>query len=109
MPELKCTVQTCAHNEQFLCKLDKIQVGGNAAKSPQETCCDSFQERKEGIYSNSMSDSQGSASECSDINCQATNCMYNQNCACHAGQISVEGGNATQAAGTECATFQCHC
>ena len=32
MPELKCTVQTCVHNQQFLCDLDKIQVGGQNAK-----------------------------------------------------------------------------
>ena len=51
MPELKCTVQTCVHNQQFLCDLDKIQVGGQNAKNPQETCCDSFQERKDGSYS----------------------------------------------------------
>ena len=48
MPELKCTVQTCVHNQQYLCALDKIQVGGENAKHPQETCCDSFQERKDG-------------------------------------------------------------
>ena len=29
MPELKCTVQTCVHNKQFLCDLDKIEVGGS--------------------------------------------------------------------------------
>ena len=46
MPELKCTVQTCVHNQQFLCDLDKIQVGGQNAKNPQETCCDSFQGEK---------------------------------------------------------------
>ena len=46
MPELKCTVQTCVHNQQFLCNLDKIEVGGNKAKRSEETCCDSFQERK---------------------------------------------------------------
>ena len=28
MPELSCTVQTCVHNYQYLCELDKIQVGG---------------------------------------------------------------------------------
>ena len=107
MPELKCTVQTCVHNQQFLCDLDRIQVGGNNAKNPQETCCDSFQERKEGTYSNSMS--MKNASDCSTVDCSATKCMYNENCACHAGRISVEGGNASNAAGTECATFQCHC
>ena len=26
MPELSCTVQTCVHNYQYLCELDKIQV-----------------------------------------------------------------------------------
>ena len=50
MPDLKCTVQTCVHNYKFLCDLDKIQVGGDTAKTAQETCCDSFQERKEGSY-----------------------------------------------------------
>ena len=24
MPELKCTVQTCVHNQKFLCDLDSI-------------------------------------------------------------------------------------
>ena len=52
MPELSCTVQTCVHNYQYLCELDKIQVGGNSAKDAQETCCDSFEERREGSYSN---------------------------------------------------------
>ena len=32
MPELKCTVQTCMHNQNYYCTLDKIQVGGNSAK-----------------------------------------------------------------------------
>ena len=64
MPELSCTVQTCVHNYQYLCELDKIQVGGNSAKNAKETCCDSFEERREGSYSNktdpmkSVSDSQ---------------------------------------------------
>ncbi len=28
MPELRCTVQTCVHNQQYLCDLDKIEVAG---------------------------------------------------------------------------------
>ena len=61
-----------------------------------------FQERKEGSYTNSMKE----ASDCSCVDCKATNCMYNKECECHAGKISVEGGDAKQASGTECATFQ---
>ena len=87
MPQLKCTVQTCVHNKQFLCDLDEITVGGESAKNPKETCCDSFQERKEGSYTNSMKE----ASDCSCVDCKATNCMYNKECECHAGKISVEG------------------
>ena len=70
MPELSCTVQTCVHNYQYLCELDKIQVGGNSAKNAQETCCDSFEERREGSYSN-KTDSMKSVSDCSDVDCQA--------------------------------------
>lgn len=107
MPELKCTVQTCMHNKQFLCDLDKIEVGGNSAKTATETCCDSFQERKDGGYTNSYSDVTGTASDCSCIDCKATDCMYNSDCQCHAGKVSVEGSNACQCAATECATFKC--
>ena len=105
MPELKCTVQTCVHNNDFLCNLDRIQVGGESARNPQETCCDSFQERKEGSYSNSLE----MASDCACVDCKATECMYNESCKCHAGKISVEGGNTKNSSGTECATFKCGC
>lgn len=103
MPELKCTVQTCAHNQQMLCDLESIQVGGETASTAKETCCDSFVERREGHYSNSM----GTASDCSCVDCKATECTYNNECKCEAGRISVEGHNADRAEGTECATFKC--
>ena len=105
MPELKCTVQTCVHNNQFLCDLEKIQVGGDSAKTAQETCCDSFQERKEGSYMNYSG--QQMASDCASVDCRAKECMYNENCQCHAGRISVEGGDARQSSATECATCKC--
>lgn len=103
MPELKCTVQTCAHNSQMLCELDSITVGGENAKHARETCCDSFVERREG----SMSNVNQSASDRSDVDCKACECKYNENCKCEAGAISVEGSTAKQAESTECATFEC--
>lgn len=105
MPELKCTVQTCTHNNNFYCALDKIEVGGNSAKHAEETCCDSFQERKGNGYSNVAKD----ASAVSNIDCKATDCTYNEQCKCHAGKISVEGSDACQCKETECATFKCNC
>lgn len=111
MPELRCTVQTCTHNQKFLCDLDAIQVGGSSAKNSQETCCDSFEERKTDSYSNSYTNRYGdvsssTASDTSNIDCKAVECMYNNECKCHAGKISVEGSNACQCEETECATFQ---
>ncbi|MBU3875544.1 DUF1540 domain-containing protein [Faecalicatena sp. AGMB00832] len=127
MPELKCTVQTCVHNKQFLCDLDAIQVGGDQARTARETCCASFQERKgsgssnsssssysnsssnsySSTYSSGYSDVTGSASDRSNVDCKAVECMYNCDCKCHAGKISVEGSNACQCESTECATFKC--
>lgn len=101
MPELKCTVQTCLHNKNFYCDLDKIQVGGERAKQSKETCCDSFEERKGNSYSNVTKE----ATPLSKIDCKARECEYNKDCACHAGKISVEGSNACQSDQTECATF----
>lgn len=101
MPELRCTVQTCMHNKDFYCDLKSITVGGSSAKKSEETCCDSFEERKSGTYSNVM----GEASPTSNIDCKATECKYNNQCKCHAGKISVEGGDANTAEETECATF----
>ena len=101
MPELKCTVQTCVHNKQYYCDLDHIQVGGECAKRADETCCDSFEERTGDTYSNVT----GHASSTISYRCEATECRYNQSCKCHAGKISVEGGDACQCKETECATF----
>ncbi len=105
MPELKCTVQTCLHNNNFYCNLDGIVVGGNQARRAEETCCDSFEERK----GDSDSNVTGEASAISNIDCKAVECQYNENCACHAGKISVEGSRACQCEQTECATFTCGC
>lgn len=111
MPDLRCTVQTCTHNQNYYCNLDSIVVGGNSAKKADETSCDSFEERKGGnSYSNAYSDMAGKeASAKSDVDCKATDCMYNKECQCHAGKISVEGGNACHCQETECATFKCGC
>lgn len=107
MPDLRCTVQTCVHNQKFLCDLDSIEVGGRDARTTSETCCDSFQERTGDSYSNSSM--TGQASDLTKIDCKATECMYNEHYACHAGKISVEGSNACDCDGTECATFTCVC
>lgn len=105
MPELRCTVQSCKHNQDYYCKLDGIVVGGSNAKHAEETCCDSFEERN----GSSIGNTTGEASATSKIDCKAVECDYNKDCRCHAGKISVEGSGACQCEQTECATFRCGC
>ena len=107
MPELKCTVQTCMHNKDFYCDLNAITVGGKSARKAAETSCDSFEERKSADAYSDMEGKEASAK--SSVDCKATDCMYNKECQCHAGKISVEGGNACHCQETECATFKCGC
>ena len=103
MPELKCTVATCSYNQDQLCHLDVIEVGGNQAKNSTETRCDSFKERTGGSYTNAAKE----PSERSSIKCQATDCDYNEQCKCHADKITVDGSNANTCKETACATFSC--
>ena len=102
MPELRCGVVTCVHNKLNYCELDGIEVMGNTAKTPDETSCGSFQERKGESYSNDMKN----ASPTSNITCHACECEYNESRKCHAGKISVMGTDACKTEETECATFK---
>ncbi|MGO5053610.1 DUF1540 domain-containing protein [Lachnospiraceae bacterium LCP25S3_G4] len=103
MPELKCSVSNCKHNQQMYCAKDTIKVDGESAKNASGTCCSSFEERKDDSYSNMAK----SASPTSNIDCKACNCDYNEDCSCHAGKISVEGNGACDCGQTECASFSC--
>ena len=95
MPDLRCTVQTCTHNQNYYCNLDSIVVGGNSAKKADETSCDSFEERKGGSsYSNAYSDMAGKeASAKSDVDCKARSNvdvrnLWKKRCAGHIYTIS---------------------
>ena len=89
MNKLKCSVETCRHNHNDLCSLQKIQVDGPAAMESRETCCGS------------------SASERTDIHCSAERCTYNEGKKCRAEQVNV--GCCCSApcvvSETECCTF----
>lgn len=104
MPALSCSAVTCVYNKNELCSKGDIRVGGREAKNPGETCCESFQERKEG-----MSNSTAEGCGCSKIgvDCEARDCMFNENCKCEAGGIHIEGGTASTARETECSSFRC--
>lgn len=102
MPELKCSVVTCVHNNENYCALDSIEVNGSSAQKSEETCCGSFVEKRDNQYSNSAK----SATATSDVVCRARDCKYNDECKCFAGKINVAGSSACHSEETECTTFK---
>ena len=43
------------------------------------------------------------------VNCEATDCVHNENCECKAERIGIVGGHVYDSKETECATFKCRC
>ena len=102
MTELKCTARHCIHNADNYCCKGKIQVEGPDADVHDETCCGSFDERRNGAFCNVEEHPDRYLEVC----CDAINCIYNQDRVCHADRIDIHGPSARTTERTECATFQ---
>ena len=102
MAELKCGVENCSYNKEKCCCKGDIMVGGKHADCCNDTCCESFAQKREGAYTSSLEHPCRTIS----IDCEATKCVYNSNYKCHADHVDIKGGGACNCAGTECATFK---
>lgn len=102
MTELKCHANTCCHNQEECCCKSTINVSGSQACCEDDTCCGSFQEKKEGSVSNSLK----KAKHAIQITCDATDCKHNKECTCRATTIEVSGRGASSAKQTACDSFQ---
>ena len=104
MAELKCDVENCTYNEEHYCCKGDIMVGGKHACSTEDTCCESFAQRKEGRDSYTSSISH--PSRIISIDCEAVKCVYNNNYKCVADHVDIVGLGASDSKGTECSTFR---
>lgn len=104
MADLKCTVETCIYNKECLCSKGDIMVGGKHANNTDDTCCESFVQRREGhdAYTSSLNHPSRTIS----IDCEATKCIYNNNYKCVAEHVDIRGGDACVSRETACATFK---
>lgn len=105
MTRLDCSVVNCTYNKDNSCCKDNIHVAGRDAKVTDQTCCDSFRERR---YDGARN-GDDIPSKPTEVSCDAADCTYNQRCKCHADQIQVSGANACECGQTECSTFRCEC
>jgi len=54
MAELKCGVDNCSYNKDKCCCKGDIMVGGKHAGCCDDTCCESFAQRKDDSYTSSL-------------------------------------------------------
>lgn len=104
MAELKCGAVNCTYNEDHYCCKGDIMVGGKHAACTEDTCCESFTQRKEGndVYTSSLSHPSKTIS----IDCEAVKCIYNSNYKCVAKHVDIAGCGADTSRETACATFK---
>ena len=68
MTQLDCTVSSCMYCKDNYCSKGDITISGKNASHPGDTCCESFQERKDGA-----SNSNGHPSATVNVDCEAEN------------------------------------
>jgi len=102
MTNLECSVKNCIHNSDNRCCKQAIIVDGSNAKETYETCCGSFDQNKAGMFKNLFRTPETRL----EIDCEAVNCVYNEDRRCKAEKIGITGDGASEATQTECATFK---
>lgn len=104
MAELKCAAEKCTYNKDRLCCKGDIMVGGSSARKEDDTCCESFALKREGMdaFSNAMS----RPGKMISIDCEAVKCVYNNNYKCIAEHVDIKGNGACDCKETACATFK---
>ena len=101
MAELGCSVKNCVYNKTECCCKGDILVGGPRATCEDDTCCESFVDKRTDSFSNST----GKPYKNISIDCEAENCKYNHSLRCVAEHVSISGNGANNSSDTVCATF----
>lgn len=102
MPALRCDVTNCLHNDDNYCCKRTILVDGANAGTSESTCCASFDERPASGSMNSYETKNLALS----VECKAVHCRFNEAQKCKAKHITISGNGASDAEGTNCASFE---
>lgn len=102
MTSLKCSVTSCMHNSEHYCCKNVIRVEGEDETTTKHTCCCSFDHSKGDSFKNSYESPNSELK----VECDAVNCMYNDNKLCSANHIDISGSGSKTSNDTACATFR---
>ena len=102
MTKLACTVTNCVHNCDARCCKQAIIVDGKEACDSCDTCCGSFEENRGGMFKNLFKTPETKLM----VDCDAVNCVYNDDHQCRAERISIAGDGAKTVGQTECKSFK---
>ncbi len=104
MPDVNCSVQSCAHNKNGSCYATAMNITGNSATNSVGTCCGSY------LDNVSYSNIANLVSDNRPVNyvlCSAENCKFNYNGGCSRDQIDVTRNSTMNFdTDTECADFE---
>lgn len=104
MPNVNCSITSCAHNKSGACYSTSLNISGANATSSTGTACVSYLNGQ--AYSNTanmVSDSK----PVNYISCSAVTCKYNYNGSCSNNAINViNNSTMNMYSDTECASFE---
>lgn len=115
MPKLKCQVEQCIYNYDWLCRKNYIDVDGPLAKNKKDTFCNSY-ECANGNHNVEFASFDDIPSIMTEVYCDATNCVFEKGQRCYADRIEIKNVNGklqvNANAGidpkvTSCQTFEC--
>jgi hypothetical protein len=105
MALLDCDVTNCTYNADRSCKRADISVEGKDACTSSETCCGSFSPRGCDCPASNVS---CNCEKETRVQCEASECAYNRQHQCTAGNIGISGGQlADSSQETCCGSFVC--
>lgn len=107
MTNINCNAKKCGYNENSKCAKRNIDVEGLFAKSKIGTFCQSFKNpHNSDILVSEMAKEMSAEPASVKVKCTANYCIYNEENACVAREITVGVDNASYRSETECESFK---
>ena len=91
MPKLKCKVEQCMYNYDWLCSKNYIDVDGPGARNKTDTCCKSYEPKSSDNMNYEFATLGGiTPNIMTEVYCDAVNCVFEKGQRCYADRIEIK-------------------